>query len=203
MEEEQEIPQLTVVIGANGAGKTTWAYRSRGLLPKPFYDADSIAEGLGDANSAEFQRQARHIVDEAIAGVLTQRRSFGFESTYSGTSRPAIVERAKRLGYSTHGVFIGTAHHEINVARVRKRVEAGGHDIPANEIVRRWKAAQENLLRTWDSFDMITIVDNSGSRPETIAEQRGPTQDVKGMVPKWANALLARGARATAARTRE
>ena len=47
MEEEQGIPQLTVVIGANGAGKTTWVRRSRGLLPKPFYNADSIAEQRG------------------------------------------------------------------------------------------------------------------------------------------------------------
>ena len=40
-------PRLTVVIGANGAGKTTWARKHRETLPKPFYNADSIAEGLG------------------------------------------------------------------------------------------------------------------------------------------------------------
>ena len=43
-------PELTVVIGANGAGKTTWCREQRDSLPKPFYNADSIAEGLGDAN---------------------------------------------------------------------------------------------------------------------------------------------------------
>ena len=48
-------PELLVVIGANGAGKTTWARKNRDLLPQPFYNADSIAEGLGDANSTDLQ----------------------------------------------------------------------------------------------------------------------------------------------------
>ena len=40
-------PVLVVVIGANGAGKTTWERANRDLLPSPSYNADSIAEGLG------------------------------------------------------------------------------------------------------------------------------------------------------------
>ena len=36
--------RLTVVIGANGAGKTTWTRKHREMLSKPFYNADSIEE---------------------------------------------------------------------------------------------------------------------------------------------------------------
>jgi predicted ABC-type ATPase len=86
-------PNLVIVIGANGSGKTTWSTASRDLLPKPFYNADSIAEGLGDANSDAMQREARKIVDAAIEQDLREQRSFGFESTYSGRSRPGIVRR--------------------------------------------------------------------------------------------------------------
>ena len=84
-------PRLTVVIGANGAGKTTWARKHRETLPKPFYNADSIAEGLGDANDAALQRAARKLVDECIERDLSEGNTFGFESTYSGRSRPAIA----------------------------------------------------------------------------------------------------------------
>ena len=80
-------PRLTVVIGANGAGKTTWARRHREALPKPFYNADSIAEGLGDANDAALQRTARKLVDERIERDLDEGNTFGFEITYSGRSR--------------------------------------------------------------------------------------------------------------------
>ena len=59
-------PRLTVVIGANGAGKTTWAREHRDTLPRPFYNADSIAGGLGDANDPGLQRTARELVDQQI-----------------------------------------------------------------------------------------------------------------------------------------
>ena len=58
---------LAVIIGANGAGRTTWARRHRPRLPPTFYNADSIAEGLGDANNPESQTRARVLVDREIA----------------------------------------------------------------------------------------------------------------------------------------
>ena len=58
---------LTVVVEANGAGKTTWSRRHRQRLPPTFYNADSIDEGLGDANSPESQARARVLVDREIA----------------------------------------------------------------------------------------------------------------------------------------
>ena len=47
------------------------------------------------------------------------------------------------FGYHADGVSPTTA---ILIARVRKRVEEGGHDVPANGIIRRWTVAQDNLL---------------------------------------------------------
>ena len=135
-------PRLTVVIGANGAGKTTWARKHRETLPKPFYNADSIAEGLGDANDAALQRVARKLVDDQIQRDLSEGNTlFGFESTYSGRLRPGIVRTAKRLGYTTRAVFLGTETVAINIRRVRKRVEEGGHHVDEAEVRRRWTAA--------------------------------------------------------------
>ena len=67
---------------------------------------------------------------------------------------------------------MGTNHHSINIARVRKRVEEGGHDVPQDEIVRRWNATWANLLKTWDRFDHITIFDNSATEPKAVLEKR-------------------------------
>ena len=93
------MPKLTIVIGSNGAGKSTWCRGNREQLPNHFYDADSIAEGLGDWNSPSRQREARAFVDRAIRTHLENRDDFGFESTYSGSSRPDVVRQAAATGY--------------------------------------------------------------------------------------------------------
>ena len=74
-------PGLTVVIGANGAGKTTWGRHHRTPLPLEFYNADVIAAGLGDANRAELPMRARALVGAQAAKRLDLGDSFGFEST--------------------------------------------------------------------------------------------------------------------------
>ena len=185
-------PQLIVVIGANGAGKTTWARRHRTTLPKPFYNADWIAEGLGDANDRTMQEAARHIVDEQIEADLSQARTFGFESTYSGHSRPNIVRRAKNAGYTTGAIFIGTEDARINISRVAKRVEEGGHDVAEHEVKRRWSAALANLLDTWDAFDTIRVLDSSGTEPIEIALKSGPGARTISTFPQWAQAIAER-----------
>ena len=73
--------QLTIVIGANGAGKSTWCRSNRRELPADFYDADSIAQGLGSYDDPALQREARKWVDRRIEGHLERGESFGFEST--------------------------------------------------------------------------------------------------------------------------
>ena len=91
-------PELVVIIGANGAGKTTRGGHHRDRLPFHFFNADIIAEGLGDANSAELQARARSMVDTEIAEGLRLGEPFGFESTWSGKSRQAIVRDASEQG---------------------------------------------------------------------------------------------------------
>ena len=148
------------------------------------------------------QAKARRIVDAAIEQDLQELRTFGFERTYSGASRPAIAQRAKQLGYAIDAVFIGTNCHDINITRVKNRVLEGGHNIPTAEIVRRWSAAQENLLKTWTCFDMITIIDNSGKQPAVVAEQIGPSQHIVANPPQWARRLLIQNAEKAIGRQR-
>ena len=185
-------PGLVVVLGANGAGKTTWSTEHRHRLPLHFYNADSIAEGLGDANDPQQQAEARAIVDAAIETRFRSHDPFGFESTWSGSSRPAIVRRAHALGYETHAVFLGTRHSDINVQRVRRRVLEGGHDIAENEIRRRWHAAGENLVRNWQFFDHIDMLDNSGRAPQVVFVKDHDANVVLRELPPWARRLTRR-----------
>ena len=113
--------ELTIVIGTNGAGKSTWCSKHEDELPAAFYDADSIANSLGDWNDPRDQIQAARRVNGAIRDHLARRESFGFESTYSGRSRPRMVERAARAKDTTSTPCSsepGTP--QINVIRVQR-----------------------------------------------------------------------------------
>lgn len=185
------MPKLTVVIGGNGAGKSTWCARHKDRLPKPFYNADSIANGLGDWNDPKLQSQAREYVDQEIEKQLKAKNDFGFESTYSGKSRPEIVRQAAQKGYEVDAIFIGTATPEINIERVAKRSRTNtGHDVPTGEIVRRWTAAQENLARTAKHMATIEIIDNSGrkSRQARMLARNSSTSPSR-RTPEWAQNL--------------
>lgn len=186
------MPLMTIVIGANGAGKSTWCRANPTLLPSRFYDADSIAQGLGGYNDPERQREARALVDRCIYEHLGGHESFGFETTYSGASRPEIVGRAHDGGYEISAFFIGTHNAEINIARVAARVRMRtGHAVPRSEIIRRWTACQENLLRTARQFSEINLIDNSGGPPQFLARIYGRevewTHDVP---PEWATSMI-------------
>ena len=188
------MPKLTIVIGANGAGKSTWCDRNRKKrLPSDFYNADSIAKGLGDWNSPRKQQAARELVDRTIEEHLRTKTDFGFESTYSGNSRPDIVRRAKSLGFQIEAIFVGTVSSDINVERVAGRVRAKtGHDVPVNEIQRRWTAAQENLTRTANALDKIELIDNSEKATRRAVRIRdGRETGRTSRVPKWADGLAA------------
>ena len=188
------MPKLTIVIGGNGAGKTTWCRRHRDRLPGQFYNADSIAEGIGDWNSPRAQAQARRLVDNRIRGHLGNDDDFGFESTYSGKARPDVVLEAKRLGYRTHAILIGTESAAVNAERVAARVAAGtGHHVPLAEVERRWTASQDNLVRTAKAIDVVDLVDNTEPQARLITRIRDgrPTSPAT-PTPEWAAKLASR-----------
>ena len=194
--------RLTIVIGGNGAGKTTWCRRHRDLLPEHFYNADSIAEGLGGWNIPAKQRAARELIDRAIEAHLEKLDDFGFESTYSGRSRPRIVERAKALGYETTAIFVGTRQPEINVDRIAMRVAGlSGHDVETREVHRRWTAAQENLVRTAQAMRRIALMDNSDESARCTMEiEHGLAANPTSPVPDWVTRLTQRILRHSGAR---
>ena len=188
------MPRLVIVIGGNGAGKTTWVNRHRDALPAQFYNADSIAAGFGDWNDEARQREARQVVDRQIDRRLEAREDFGFESTYSGRSRPAVVERARTGDYEVTVVFIGTRSPEINVQRVAERMKTGtGHAVEPSEIRRRWRASQDNLARTFQAMSTLEIIDNSGADATTMLRVRnGRIVSEYTPAPPWVSALARR-----------
>ncbi len=68
---------------------------------------------------------------------------------------------ARNRGFEILLVYIGTENVEINLTRIRNRVLAGGHDVPEEDVRRRYKRSFENLPIAIKRADHSILFDNS------------------------------------------
>lgn len=100
--------------------------------------------------------------------LLERRVSFSFETVMSSPDKVALLEKAQRLGYRTYLYFIATEDPAINVARVRARVNLGGHDVPEDKIVSRYARSLDLLLEAVKHTNRAYLFDNSRQGAEHL-----------------------------------
>jgi predicted ABC-type ATPase len=174
----REMPAVLLIAGPNGAGKTTIALQ---ILPSAldlieFVNADEIARGLSPLNPTGADEAAGRIMIARMRSLIGAGRSFAFESTLAGTGWLRILERASEAGYTTHILFLHLSSDRLAIARVKRRALAGGHDVPAAVVRRRYQRGLQNLLhQEFDGFETAVVCDNSQAAdeaPPLIAEKR-------------------------------
>jgi predicted ABC-type ATPase len=166
------MPNLYIISGCNGAGKTTTSFT---VLPeilhcKEFVNADEIARGLSPFQPETVSFQAGRIMLNRIKELLKGKNDFGFETTLSTKSYIGLVKEAKKLGYKIVLIYFWLESVELAKARVKARVEKGGHDIPSVVIERRYRRGLKNFFTLYkDKVDSWIIYDNSCGSPLVIA----------------------------------
>ena len=133
-------PTMVVVAGPNGSGKTTLSkeLRTRSWFSGYLYiNPDVIAqEQFGGWNSPRARSHAALHATKLVKSALRSQANFAIETVLS-SSGVRLMQRAKNAGYIIRFYFVGTSDAAISVARVARRVAAGGHDIAASTIQRR------------------------------------------------------------------
>jgi predicted ABC-type ATPase len=64
-------------------------------------------------------------------------------------------------GFKVLLIYIGTENVEINMARIVKRVQAGGHNVPELDVRRRYVRSLQNLSTAAETADQVLLFDNS------------------------------------------
>lgn len=107
--------------------------------------------------------------------LLERRVSFSFETVMSSPDKVALLELAQRLGYRTYLYYIATDDPAINVARVKARVNLGGHDVPEDKIVSRYARSLNLLMEAVKHTNRAYLFDNSrhGGERLWVAEITG------------------------------
>ena len=159
-------PDVVVLGGPNGAGKSTAAPRLlRGSLRvEEFVNADTLAQGLSAFRPEDVAVEAGRIMLARLDALEVAGKSFAFEATLASHGLARRLARLRGLGYRVHVVFLWLPTVELALARVAERVRAGGHNVPADAVQRRFVRGRENffalyrpLADTWRLYDGSSI----------------------------------------------
>ena len=172
-------PNLYIIAGPNGAGKTTAAYN---LLPNilhcpNFVNADEIARGLSPFAPEMVPVQAGRIMLARIEELLPQKVDFAIETTLATRSYAHLVRRAQKIGYKVHLIFFYLENEEQAIQRVAQRVSNGGHNIPEEDIRRRFKRGIYNLVHLYLPICDSVLVYNNAHGEATIVAKKGDAAD--------------------------
>ena len=153
-------PTVLVFAGPNGSGKSTVtkAYTVSGI----YINADDIKRfrGCTDLEAA----QEAELLRETL---LDSRKDFTFETVLSTPRNLILLDKAKKAGYYIKSVFVLTADAELNVMRVKTRVQTGGHDVPEDKIRNRYVKSLKMVSKLALLCDELAVFDNT-DRPEVI-----------------------------------
>ena len=141
-------PTIYLIAGCNGAGKTTFA---REFLPKEvkcrrFLNADELARGLSPLKPSAGAIRAARLLLTQVDECLRRRETFALESTLSGKTYIRLFRQARQLGFEIELHYLWLSSPAQAIARVRQRVQQGGHPVPAGDIRRRFKRSLVYLL---------------------------------------------------------
>jgi predicted ABC-type ATPase len=155
-------PQVAVLAGINGAGKTTASQhllREAMRIPS-FTNADAIARGLNAFDVESVAVKAGRVMLDHLHELAAARQSFAFETTLSGRAYAPWLRQLARDGYAVHLLYYWLESANVAISRVAERVRAGGHHVPDDTVRRRYARSVRNFLElyrpvvtTWQVYD--------------------------------------------------
>ena len=167
------MPELYIISGCNGSGKTTASYT---FLPemlecREFVNSDEFAKSLSPFDPSAASVRAGRFMIQKIEYLFKLKANFCIETTLATRSLMGTIRKAKELGYTVTLLYLWLNSPLLAIARVRKRVEAGGHDIPEAVIKRRYVTGLNYFFNTYSPVcDRWILADNS-TPPFTVVAQ--------------------------------
>lgn len=173
---------FTIVGGLDGAGKSslTGVLRAETTNLGQVIDVDKITASLGGDRLAGGKAAIRMINECLSKGVC-----FTQETTLSGQRTEKTARRARELGYFIRLYYVGLDTSIESLKRIRNRVEKGGHDIPCNDVLRRFESRYEDVKRILPYCDEATFYDNDNGFTAVGEYRNGEVLQLGQKCPEW------------------
>ena len=79
----------------------------------------------------------------------------------------------KEKGYDLHLFFLWIPSTQLALARIKDRVAEGGHNVPQEDVKRRFDRSMSNFFKIYRSLlDSWMLFNNAGIKPLLIAEEK-------------------------------
>ena len=142
------MPTLYIIAGPNGSGKTTLAKELIEEDGLDFLNADEIAKSINPQDISKAYMQAGREFFKRLDEILIEKKSVIVETTLSGKYHNRVIENFKKNGYEVELHFIFLDNPQICIERIKNRVLKGGHNVPKDDVIRRFFRGKQNFLAT-------------------------------------------------------
>jgi predicted ABC-type ATPase len=194
------------LAGTNGAGKSSIGGAMFRRSGTEYFNPDEAARRILSANPGITQEKANGAAwnegKRLLERAIEERCNFAIETTLGGHTLAALLEKAILKGIEVRVWYVGLASPGLHLARVRARVQRGGHDIPEAKIRERYARSIWNLIQLLPKLTEVFVYDNSAEadphagrapNPKLILHARQgktvATCDLK-KAPQWAKPIL-------------
>ncbi len=185
------MPVLTIFAGPNGSGKSSIIQRVDFAGRDHLLEADAIASRMHVSDPRLAAMTAGREVLRRTKEYLGSGQNFAIETTLSGSWTTSVIKQALARRFFVRLVYICVDNPEQSIQRVHERVAQGGHNVPDDDVRRRYARSLSNLKQVVNIVNETIIYDNSGPEPRLILEIRsGSIVSNASGLPPWARNLL-------------
>lgn len=134
--------RIIIIAGPNGAGKTSFANEYPPAVRESlvYLNADEIARGIAGPGLTQAQRDLRagREMLARISALVRARTDLMLETTLASLTYARKIPAWQRRGYQVALIYLRLPSPAMSIERVRRRVAAGGHNVPEAVIRQRF-----------------------------------------------------------------
>ena len=176
------LKEYILIAGVNGTGKSSFrgVLEGQGVPIGHIVDPDLIAK-QNNYNELSAGKQA---VRE-IQACLQKGETITQETTLSSHQVRKTIVKAKEQGYRIVMYYIGLNTKYESIYRIANRVRKGGHDIPPDDVIRRFENRFDSLDRVVPLCDKVIFYDNENGFIKVAEITNGDFCYTNGYHPDW------------------